>query len=114
MTKENNQHFILLSMISHHDLSDLGKKIIKTEIQSSVRSVWAIKRMKLDFSLLAILCSHTVEPCQNYGNCLLKDLEIPTPAHFLEWDCSEPIIQKWVLFDVNDWLSFACFNFLWI
>lgn len=50
--------------------------------------------MKLDFTLFAILSSHTVEPCLKLENCLLKELNRTKIAHSLEWDCSEPIIQE--------------------
>ena len=45
--------------------------------------------MKLDFTLLAIISSHTVELCQY--QCVLSDLI--EPGHFEKWDCSEPVIN---------------------
>ena len=48
--------------------------------------------MKLNFALLTILSSHTVEPCQKYEHCLLSELD--KPQNFRKWDCSEPIIEE--------------------
>ena len=48
--------------------------------------------MKLNFTLLTILSSRTVESCQKYELCLLSELD--EPQNFKKWDCSEPIIQE--------------------
>ena len=49
--------------------------------------------MKLDFKLLAIIGSHTVEPCQNTvkKSCLLSELH--EPHNFAKWDCSSAEFQ---------------------
>ena len=46
--------------------------------------------MKLDFSLLAIMSTHTVELCQHTieQRCFLSDLK--RPDNFEKWDCSTP------------------------
>ena len=54
--------------------------------------------MKLDFALLAIFSSHTVEPCLKYEHCFLKELDENKTAHFQKWDCSEIISQGWVFY----------------
>ena len=52
--------------------------------------------MKLDFSLAAIISSHTVELCQNQviENCFLSELK--EPDHFAKWDCSAPVTLGFV------------------
>ena len=56
--------------------------------------------MKLDFSLLAIISTHTVELCGNkQENCFLS--ELTKPDNFAKWDCSASVTLEFV------------FNFIW-
>lgn len=53
--------------------------------------------MKLDFSLIAIISTHTVELCQTKvkEDCFLS--ELTRPDNFAKWDCSAPVTLGFVL-----------------
>ena len=86
------QQFLEPSMISHQYKSFDPLTSSLNENQQTNRSLLLTRRMKFDFTLLTILSSHAVEPCHQFDNCLLSELD--EPEHFEKWDCSEPILQE--------------------